>query len=437
MADSPRSYSPHAAAPAPPSIEAPSTVDYAAVRTSNGESPWRAAGVLLLLLVGLFLVTNPITPLWKWWVNPDLNPSLLEAQAWLRGETAMERRVPYTALYTDDKLYNVYPPLFVIASYAALLIGKLQGITPGEFYPPWYVALVAFPLPLTCFWAFREIVRRSEWAAVLTTYCLLGTSVFPVFVDSKEGSINAAQSIIVVNGLMLIAGDLLGRRRIWPAAIGLVICAWTRQMTVLYAGAILWVAWRSSVDRRRAMTLALAGITVAVGGLLAINLLRFGNPLETGYTYIYRGLESDYAGRRMEQHGLFSTAFLRDNLWYMHCEPPWYRTSRRWLQFDYDTSFGVGIWWSTPLLFALFAELIRRRRDSGAMMLFASTLLVSAGVSLYHTNSAPQVGYVRFSNDFLPVWLALLAPWCLRGERRAWVTLLCLAWSAWYFHMIV
>lgn len=47
-----------------------------------------------------------------------------------------------------------------------------------------------------------------------------------------------------------------------------------------------------------------------------------------------------------------------------------------------------------------------------------------------------ELGYSRFALDFLPVWLAVVAPHT-RGGWRAWFTLAAAAWGLLYFHEIV
>jgi len=415
----------------------PLTLNYPDANVRRPESSWWVAFCFLLLVTFLFVTTNPIVPLWKWQVDPDLNPGLLEAQAWDRGERHLDRRVRYTALADDGKVYNAYPPFFTFASYAALQLGRLQGVPSGVFYAPWYVLLVALPLPIAAFWAFQQVLRRAEWSAVLTIYLLLGTPLLPVVKDSDDGLINSAQSVVSTWGLLLIAGDLLGRRRIWPAVIGWVVAAWSRQMTLLFAFPILWAAWRGRRVRPAGPLIAAGGAALCVGAMLAMNWMRFGSPFESGYMMMFRtDYAQDWSSRRAAEHGLFSWQFFPFNAWYMNLEPPRFRTSPRFVQAECST-FGVSIWMASPLLLALAADLRRWVRDSAAGVLMLASLAIYLAVQCYHANSAPQVGFTRYGLDFMPVWLVMLAPWCVSSPRARVMTLLCLAWSAWYYHMIV
>ncbi|MCG8409367.1 MAG: hypothetical protein MI923_29530 [Phycisphaerales bacterium] len=409
---------------------------------STWKSQLRTAGCFCLMVVAVHLVASPNVQLSQWHVSKE-NQALLEARAWLDGRldvdawrdgrTASSSRIHDTALYAD-KLYNVYPPMFTFLSVVALAAGNVMGVPAGEFYPPWYVGLIALPLPFIGFWAFLQIVRRAEWAAVLTAYWLLGTPMQPMLNGCSFGSINCIHHVLATAGLLLIVGDLMGRKRIWPAAIGLLIAAWSRQLTILYGLAIVWVAWRSTECGRRKVVLAFGSLTLAAGTLMFLSWQKFDSPFESGYRYLYEGREESWYGRRAISHGLFSLHFLSENAWYMNLSPPKFRFSPAYLQQDNDT-LGVSIWMTSPVLLAGFLGIRRWRRNSVAGVLMAVSLVVIFMLLTYHNPGSPQVGYFRFALDFLPVWMGVTALWVTSGWRRH-ATLACLAWSALYFHML-
>ena len=55
---------------------------------------------------------------------------------------------------------------------------------------------------------------------------------------------------------------------------------------------------------------------------------------------------------------------------------------------------------------------------------------------LYHSTGYAQLGYNRFSLDFMVVLLAAVAPRC-DGPRRKWIALACVLWSIWYFQWAI
>ena len=88
-------------------------------------------------------------------------------------------------------------------------------------------------------------------APALREIRLGGTAVLPNLYFSQKGYLGQIYHVVSQIGLLLIAADLLGRQRVWPSLIGLVITAWCRQMTLLYALPILWMAWRRKRLKRQ------------------------------------------------------------------------------------------------------------------------------------------------------------------------------------------
>ncbi len=53
----------------------------------------------------------------------------------------------------------------------------------------------------------------------------------------------------------------------------------------------------------------------------------------------------------------------------------------------------------------------------------------------YHTTGSGESGYYRYSLDFIPLWLMVIAPYT-EGRRGVVLTLACLAYSALYFNIL-
>ena len=435
------------------------------------EPQWRIALVFLLLVVGLYLAAGPLVRLSQWRVDPDASHGLKEARAWREGrldipptgpDPALGSGRPRDSAYREGKVYNVFPPLFTFLSYGALTLQSLQGMTGAdacEFYAPWYIAIVALPLPLVGFWAFRRATGRSEWAAVMTAYWILGTPLLKMLVNSGHGNTNELNHVLSNMGMLLIAGDLLGRRRIWPAALGLVIGVWSRQLTILYLPAAMYIAWHAAAlasrvvldpgvsrsaaapgvsgpaNRRAGLALLAIAAVVALGVTAALNTLKFGSPLETGYRLIYEGRDDLYA-RRAREHGLFAVENIPRNAFYMNLSPPEVRLAPMMLQVGVGgCGDGTSLWLTSPLLLAGLWDIRRWWRDPARRVLMLSSGLVIFGLLCYHTTGSVQHDFWRFGLDFAPIWLAVIAPYVCTGRRR-WITLGCLAYSALYFGVL-
>jgi hypothetical protein len=320
-----------------------------------GEPRWKVYACLALLLAALAVVVAPRIGLPHWQVVPDGNTALDEALQWRHGSLALSHRF-YESARAGEKYYNVTGLAFTLVSVAATTLSDAGTLLCRQFgcagetaaFPaPLYIALVALPLPIIAFCAFRGVMKDSAWAAVLAFHFIAGTSLKSVLAICQGGSIYHINHVLAVVGLLIFAGDLLGRRRLWPAAIGLCLAAWSRQMTIFYALPLLWAAWRAGqpgpdaakmagpdgnprlgtmpvslvarasrprTHRRdagatfcadnhaalRRAAFALLGMAVAVGLPALLNTLKFGSPLETGYARVYEGRTDPLARRGQE-----------------------------------------------------------------------------------------------------------------------------------------
>jgi len=403
-----------------------------AICERKAEPSWRVAVCFFLLLIGLHLTAGPILDLPNWHVDPSGNPPFQEAMAWRNGRMDLPQRARDTALF-NEKFYSVHPPLFAIISYAALSLGELQGVPHGQFYPPWYVLAIVIPLPIVGFWAFNEVLKSAAWSAVLCGYWIIGTPLLTALLDAQNGGINSLNHILANIGLMLVAGDLLGRRRMWPAAIGLTVIIWSRPHLLFFGVAAIWIA-RTVSHRRTGMTWVIGAMLISVGTLLLLNYAKFDNPFESGYRYIYDYRPNSFLGSRFYAHGLFSPHFFPENFWTMNLVVPQFRLSPSFLTAE-RSEWGAAIWFTTPILLVALFDASRWWRDKAARPLILASFAVIATFLMYHYRGASTRGCHFYSLDFLAVWLLLIAPWTFNGHRR-WITLICLAWSAVYFNLI-
>jgi hypothetical protein len=409
-----------------------------------GQSPRSIALTFVLLIAGLYLAAGPVLQLGRWQVEPTANHGWIEANAWLGGRldiphrdgVQIRDRLRDSALF-DGKVYNVFPPLFTFISCAAIWLQKIQAspdLTQLTFFPTWYVALVVVPLPIVGYWAFLRITKRADLAALFTAYWVLGTPLLKMLANCRIGSTNELNHVFANIGLMLIAGDLLGRRRIWPAAIGLVIGLWSRQLIALYLPAIVWMAWRADSGRSRKIAYVLAATCIGFGAIAILNYLKFGNPLDSGYGYIYEARADLYAQRYREFGQTFHPGFMPGNAYWMNLALPelCIVSTGPGITGEGD---GTGFWIGSPLLLFVFRDVRRWWVDPSRRILMLCSLAVIVGILCYHTTGSVQRGFYRFALDYIPIWLAAIAPYFATRDRLH-VLIGCLAYSALYFNLV-
>lgn len=468
----------------------------ASASISPREPRWRPLACFVLMLAAVQAVAGPKIRLSQWELAPASNAGVAEAAAWLDGRLdlpqppgrdALRDRPHDTALF-DGRVYNVFPPLIGFLTVLLSPLHEWLSADAARWLPWTYVPLVFWPLPITAFVVLRRRTGDSAWAALLTFAFVTGTGVLPCLNLARSGQLGAINHLLSQIGLLILVADLLGRRRIWPALIGLAIAVWSRQMTLLYALPLLWLARRGRgvAGRRRGLRLSLCGLIVIVAPLLTLNALKFGNPLDFGYRYIYAGRDDPMA-QRCAAHGTFSPRFIPENLWYMHLQWPDINLGLTGYTITAG-GMGTSIWLTSPLLLYVLPCLLKAvartagrpgtppagtETDAGPSgklesreetdllesadrsmgyrvqpcppsreyngeartALLLGTLLVMAGLLCYHTPGFLQPGYHRFALDFIPIWFVLIAPHT-RGGRRTWLTLACIAWSVLYFQAV-
>lgn len=492
-------------------------------------------GALALMTLAVFLILSPILHLSDW-SAPITNLNVLEAVAWREGRLHLStplgqdpRYRPTDTAFVNGRVYNIFPPFMSFFSYAALTLQSWQGFDdalareaadPGTsaIYAPWYVLLVFWPLPIAAFWAARESILAAQrpgplagstgcpspptltpsiGAALVAAYWMLGTPLTRLLYNCQTAATNELNHVLAGTGLLLVAGDLVHRRRMWIAAVGLIWAMWSRQLTVFYLLALLglvWSAWRTrkqgrSTARgsnpspslespavaanpaqsqsllmpeyasastvvatplpspiqdaptdparivRRGLIAALLVIIVGGGALATLNTLKFGHPFDTGYAAIYAGREKDlYAKRYLRYQKLFDVRFLPENFYWMNLAPPTIEV-RRMTAIISGEGDGTALWITSPLLLLVLIAARSWWRDPARRALMLASFVVVFGFLCYHNTGSLQRGFHRFSMDVVPIWLIVIAPYAV--TRRALpFTLACLAYSTLYFHFL-
>ncbi|OWY71542.1 hypothetical protein B7486_07595 [cyanobacterium TDX16] len=413
-------------------------VDPSAIQSAPRQSRLHVIGVFILFLVALQLSIGHRVRLTQWHVQRQSNSALDEAVAWKDGRLHITENT-YEVARVGEHRYNVVGLAFVLISLVGTTLTELGGGPKGTFHAPFYVLFVAMPLVVAAFATFREATRSTVWGAVLAGYLFVGTSLLPVLEQcrgtTQGGSIYFINHALAVTGLLIMCADLLGPRKIWPALIGLALAAWSRQMTMLYALPLLWIAWRTgaAASSKRPMRIAVVGVLLIALFPMTLNYLKFGNPFDTGYSRIYEG-RTDPIGRRGQEQ-LFGLRYLADNAWAMNAEIPSFDIRRGALQPVIAGRDGASIWFTTPLLIGILVTLRKWWADATRRALVLGSLPVIAGLLLYHVTGSNDAGHFRYALDFIPVWFIVIAPFTLSPRGKRW-TLACLAFSATYFSLL-
>lgn len=276
-----------------------------------------------------------------------------------------------------------------------------------------YLIALAFGIPAA--WLALPLARaygaRGKTAYWIATFVACGSLLLYCSVFGNFYLLAHPESFLALT-LFLI--EWAGRRR--PSVLGLMLAIsfLARPTTILAAipfGLVL--VWRRRDAVRSAVRLSLPiGIAIAFYGWY--NWLRFGSPLETGYSISYL---TDASLEARRQLGVFSILQIPENLRLALLALP-----ERLPHFPYLTvnPFGLSMLLVSP---ALLTSLWAGFRDRRVQLLWLAAAAVAVPVFLYYGGGADQYGF-RYSLDFTPFLVALVAI----GSRR---------WKGWPERLLI
>jgi 4-amino-4-deoxy-L-arabinose transferase-like glycosyltransferase len=208
---------------------------------------------------------------------------------------------------------------------------------------------------------------------------------------------------------LLIINELLGKKRWWLIGFFIGCTFFTRQFTIVYvlfaAGYMLYLSKKEKqvLSVKNVLSL-LTPIALFVGLYLFYNYLRFGNAVDSGYSHInFIGVLKE----RVDRYGVFSARYVPYNL---------YCTLIKGfnIQFQGETNLNIKDMdlWGTSLLAASPFFIASLKADWPKLLkvsAWATILVVLVGQLFYHNNGFEQVNSSRFTLDFLPLLIVLMA----------------------------
>jgi len=392
-----------------------------------------APGVLIIV-IGLLLDARLWRPDTIFTINENIQ--IAEAQAWWNGRLDLPERKWDSAFY-EGRVYSHFPPLFSLLS--ALIVPIFDGVPHG-----FIVAGIVAPVIALTYLLFLRRVKTPAWAVVLTLGLIGGTSVWPVMDKTLRGAgPYVVNQMLALLGMLLLLRESFGRRRVWMGGAGWLMAFLSRQLTIAYLIPLVWMAWNSAGEPtlyRKRRLLGVFFFVIAGGTCVAtLNRLKFGNPLESGYRYLYADRPADAFSRDAEHCGIFSFHYIPRNLYYANLGfPIVHRIESAGRQETRLTPnhMGTGIWWTSPLLLLLFPALPKIWRDGTSRAWLMGAVIACAGLMVYHSTGFDQRGHNRYSLDYVPVLFALIAPYAMEGRRR-WLTLTLIIAGIAYFDWLM
>ncbi len=331
----------------------------------------------------------------------QFNLHVLQAQAWLQGKADVPPDQTDLSVI-NGKYYVSFPPFPSLVVLPWVAAAGMQATNTVLIALALSLLNISLLLGICAEWQIDASI--GMWA---TAGFLLGSAYWQA-VFASGGVWNFSHVVSVTCGLLAIyLAKRTGLGLLAGLCIGLSFLS--RQLTIFMAVFVVVVLWQHPrIAERRSRWLQLGlfagAIALCAAIYLGYNALRFGNPLETGYTAMPL---AGFLKARFDYHGLFDARYVPFNLYYlllagfqMNFEPP------ALLRPMSLSPFGTSIVVASPFI---FTALLARSNRPLLWAAWASIALIIVPQLFYYNNGWVQFNGQRFTLDFWPVLFLLIA----------------------------
>ena len=342
------------------------------------------------------------------------------ARAFLNGRLDIPVSLHDTASF-NNKVYVIYPPfpvLFVLPFVAIFgLSTSMTGI--GIF-----LALVS------CILLYRILIKiniEKKYRMWILLAFFLGTGYWLCLRDSLGVAWFA--HVAAVFALLLTLHEAFGRGNGFLVGLFLGMAFLSRQLSIFFALLFVVLIWtnknRKNIKEKIShLAFFFCSLGVCVVLYLIYNYARFGNFFDTGYEYLKL---SGFMDTRTSKYGQFSIFHIPFNFVYMFIQgfhinygdwPDWVTSVNEYWAVD---AFGTAITFASPFV---FYSIWAKEKKSFLIAAWISIAIVCLGGLMYYNNGWVQYNTQRFSLDFLPVLMLLVALGIQHGKKPFWKPLI-------------
>jgi 4-amino-4-deoxy-L-arabinose transferase-like glycosyltransferase len=351
--------------------------------------------VVPTLLVASMLSSIPLN-------NGLSNLYTYEAQAFLHGKLDIEgdiSKLPGEIVIHDERLYVAFPPFPAIILLPFVATFGTENIK---------ITLIAAVIGVISCYILYKILNLLELDPFSTLWVLcafaLGTAYWHTL-RASEGIWTFAQ-IVSVCFVLLAIHETLRDGYVPLAGLFLGFAFLSRQLSIYTAIFITAILWENSERQQRLARILvfLFAFGACVLAYILFNYSRFG-AIESGYATMI--VDEGFGKERLSHYGLFSTAYLTFNSIYMfvqgfHLE---FGGADK-LQITGLDPYGTSLIAASPFVFAAL------RARWGQLKLWGGWLSIGLALLhmlLYYNNGFIQLNAQRFTLDFMPVLILLVA----------------------------
>ena len=379
-------------------------------KTSN---VWKQLGCVLIALLLMLAIFASLCALSG--VKPDTYkyPSyLLQAQAWLRGELALDRNYEYLELAVYEGRYYVsFPPIPTIPMVLWTLIWGDD--VPGGLFQKIYVAIACVVVLTTLM--RRKNARLGDCIAWAIFICF-SSALLPITLVG--GVWYEAQIFAFLFSVSAIAA--MYRNHPTLSCLCYALSVGCRPFSVCLGPVLLALYLHFNCTEedtpqkilRRLAPGLIVGLCVATA-YAVFNFVRFGNPFEFGHNYLPEFQNAE--------HGQFSLHYIADNWRTLFFGAPFHIADGQ-LTFE---KFGFSMFLSCPLLICnivwIIVDVVRRKFTREKLIIVLMSALTVFLLLLHRTLGAHQFG-LRYAIELMPLCFAYLLLCPDRQNISRWET---------------
>lgn len=362
----------------------------------------RNTNTLFIIMAFLFLGTV-ISNLFK--DDGEQNLHVHQARAFVEGKLDIDHKVNDTAIY-DGKYYVTFPPFpaFIITPVVAIF-GTVN------------TTLISLFLTVILFFVMKSLFKRMGLDYVTSMWLIMafifGTGYW--FIVKFSFGVWLFSHAVAVLMLFFMIREAFGQKRAWVMAVFLGCAFLTRQLAIYSSVFVIAVLLDKSNGNMKVYLVELlkfgAIFSLFVLVYLGFNYLRFDDPFNSGYYYI--AATDEFLGEL--RYGLFHYRYIPFNFIYMFLQGPhWVFEDLKPVNMDY---FGTSITFASPFVFLSLKARGVSVIKAGAWITIGLCLI---HMMLYCNNGWVQINTQRFTLDFLPVLMVLIA-FAVNQINKSWM----------------
>ncbi|MBN1698642.1 MAG: hypothetical protein JW881_14095 [Spirochaetales bacterium] len=379
--------------------------------------------LLLVIIIGLPFVHDIWESIEQEPIPGNENHYVYQAKAILEGRIDIGVRLHDTAQY-KGKVYVIYPPfpVLILLPFVAVFGLKTE------------VTLIAILIAVISVILLARILSRLNVKREVRPWVLLAFFLGTGYWLCLRNSLGVCwfAHVVAVFAMLATLHETLGRGNGILAGLFLGFAFLSRQLSIFFALFIVFGLWTN--DRRKDMKNRImhtlfffSTLGVCVIGYLAFNYIRFGNIFDTGYAYLELGGFMQY---RVQEYGQFSMFHIPFNAVYMFLQgfhlnygdgPNTVTSVHQWWPLD---PFGTSLTFASPFV---FYSLRARWKKSLLVPAWISIGIVLVGTLMYYNNGWVQYNTQRFSIDFMPLLIILVALGLQHGNKSFFKLLVLMA----------